>query len=88
MSSQCDECGGKCCQGILLPMTSDHSVNRWLELHGKGHTLIGQEFVYIDARCEMLGEDGRCTGYEDRPQVCRDYPGDGPSCRWTRRNVE
>lgn len=24
--------------------------------------------------CPMLGDDGRCTVYEDRPRACRDYP--------------
>lgn len=23
--------------------------------------------------CPMLGDDGRCTIYEDRPQICRNY---------------
>lgn len=27
--------------------------------------------------CPHLGPDARCTIYERRPQVCRDYPADG-----------
>ena len=31
--------------------------------------------------CSALGPDGRCTIYEDRPQVCRDYaPASSPLC--------
>jgi Fe-S-cluster containining protein len=85
---QCDDCGGKCCKGILLPMTSDRSVNRWLELHGDRHEIVGNDLVYIDARCKMLGDAGKCRGYEDRPQVCRDFPVDGVACNWSRANVK
>jgi Fe-S-cluster containining protein len=30
--------------------------------------------------CDRLGDDGRCTAYEERPLVCRGYPwyGDAP----------
>lgn len=33
------------------------------------------EGAYMDFRysCEWLGEDGRCTHYEERPQLCRSY---------------
>lgn len=32
-----------------------------------------KEFVTYLYDCTMLGPDGRCTIYEDRPQLCRDY---------------
>jgi Fe-S-cluster containining protein len=85
---QCDECGGKCCKGILLPLTSDYSVNRWLELHGASQEIVGKDFVYVDARCKMLGDSGQCRGYEDRPQVCRDFQVGGVACNWSRTNVK
>jgi Fe-S-cluster containining protein len=31
--------------------------------------------------CDRLGADGRCTDYENRPQLCRDYQaGEDPLC--------
>lgn len=31
--------------------------------------------------CRALGPDGRCTVYDDRPQLCRDFaPGSDPLC--------
>lgn len=29
---------------------------------------------FAAAPCAFLGEDNRCTVYEDRPQACRDFP--------------
>ncbi len=29
--------------------------------------------VHWDYSCPKLGEDGRCTIYETRPKICRDY---------------
>ena len=33
----------------------------------------GREYVTYRYDCTMLGDDGRCTIYEDRPQLCRAY---------------
>ena len=30
--------------------------------------------VFATQPCPFLGEDKRCTVYEDRPQACQDYP--------------
>ena len=39
--------------------------------------------------CPLLGEDGRCTDYERRPQVCRNYePGQDGLCALYVENLE
>ena len=30
--------------------------------------------IFTAIPCPFLGEDNRCTVYEDRPQACRDFP--------------
>ena len=43
---------------------------------GEGHTYHSGRW-----RCTALGEDGRCTVYERRPQLCRNYePGSDGLC--------
>lgn len=36
----------------------------------------GREYAAIALNCPKLGKDGRCTIYETRPQLCRDFPPD------------
>lgn len=33
----------------------------------------GRTYSTWDYKCPKLGADGRCTIYEDRPQLCRSY---------------
>ena len=39
----------------------------------KGKCVGCQNFGCCDS-CAMLGKDGKCAGYENRPQGCRDVP--------------
>jgi len=47
---------------ITLPIRDDHGTLR--------HERV---IAYRDGRCPFLGEDRRCTIYEDRPRGCRDF---------------
>jgi Fe-S-cluster containining protein len=39
--------------------------------------------------CPLLGADGRCTDYERRPQICRNYePGQDGLCALHVENLE
>ena len=47
-------------------------------------TLVGlkqdQEYYEIRGRCGYLDADNRCTTYDDRPKICRDFPPGGVAC--------
>lgn len=43
------------------------------EISGRWTTEEGREYVTYRYDCPMLGEDGRCTIYADRPDLCRRY---------------
>ena len=85
--SLCDGCGGACCRGVVLPhgliggLSPDEAY--WLGLHGthEGHGL------YLAVPCRLLGEDGRCTDYEHRPEVCRRFAVGGEACQRSRRRA-
>jgi Fe-S-cluster containining protein len=35
--------------------------------------LVERVLPYREGRCQFLGDDDRCTIYEDRPQSCREF---------------
>ena len=69
----CTNCGA-CCGYVALDIRPE-SVP-WMELHGvplADDGRGGRQFV-LTAPCAWRDEEaGRCTDYEHRPQVCRDY---------------
>ena len=77
-----------CCRYFALeidePEGRDDFENiRWYLAH-EG-TLIfvddGDWYLQIDNHCKFLDEDDRCTIYEKRPEICREY-GNGADGEW------
>ena len=85
----CGQCPGYCCTYKLIPVT-ERDVARLARHFGINETTAELRFTRIVAgeigmrhkkdhvyasTCMMLDRDKRrCTVYEARPQVCRDYP--------------
>ena len=63
---------GKCCQKVVLPYPNipNKDMERWLKFH-KIEIKNGSIIIYN--KCDKLTDDGLCSIYEDRPQLCRDY---------------
>lgn len=66
---ECRKCGGGCCTEFTLPGGT------------KQQKYIAEHFPYFHKREDKPGyyrcdrfADGRCSQYEDRPFVCRDFP--------------
>lgn len=58
-----------------LPFDPIGKVGQWTDPEG------GREYSAWNFRCRALGDDGRCTIYENRPKLCADYlPGSSPLC--------
>jgi len=73
----CETCGGACCSHIALlfsDMTEDRKT--WLAAHGV--IIDGNEAVF-PMPCRWL-RDGRCSIYDARPNICRDFQVGGPFC--------
>jgi Fe-S-cluster containining protein len=72
----CDHCCRYVAIGIPTPRSKrDFDNIRWYILHQNVSVMAdweGQWMVQFDTPCEWLVE-GRCTHYEFRPDVCRDY---------------
>lgn len=87
-------CAGcdRCCQYVALQIDkpvdkADFEQIRWYVLHRGVSVYIDERrdwYIQFETKCDWLN-DGACTHYELRPQLCRDYSvetceryGDGP----------
>lgn len=81
----CATCGGACCHYITIPLANllglEDRHASWIEARGTV-TADGRWRIY--SPCRHLTPEGRCSIYATRPEVCRDYPVDGPACRAVR----
>ncbi|MEX3764487.1 YkgJ family cysteine cluster protein [Paraburkholderia phenoliruptrix] len=97
MSASCDQCRkpGACCKGFVL--NKAFSKENWrqeatelLERHDMSFIRPVRPVLNIDEcdwrtvvvfDCDRLDANGRCSKYEDRPQLCHDYePGQDGLC--------
>lgn len=76
----CSHCGAKCCCYFALPIETpesweDFEYIRWYLLHERATVFIEDDcwYLLVHNRCEYLRDDNRCSNYETRPQICRDY---------------
>lgn len=76
----CNYCTGKCCRYFALPIDKpatyeEYDEVRWYLLHENATVFVedGSWFLLVHTICKALDENNRCTIYEHRPQVCRDY---------------
>jgi len=68
--TECDTCGGACCRYACIPIKNPTPDQvRWCLTRG---TIEGDVWR-IYAPCNYLKEDGKCSIYPSRPQVCVDY---------------
>lgn len=62
--------------GPLAPLV--RMAENWLPFHPvvRSSTFDDEGRAYYAIKlwaCDLLGEDGRCTDYENRPQLCRSF---------------
>lgn len=86
--SICESCRikGNCCKGFMLNFIINKSenweeeLNSWLKVN-ETEFLIPRRAPYNDTEktlgfrfdCSLLGEDGLCKDYENRPDMCKLY---------------
>ncbi len=76
----CEHCAAACCRYLALPLDKptnrrDYDDIRWYLLHENISVFVedGDWFVQFPTRCKHIGPDNRCTLYETRPEICREY---------------
>jgi Fe-S-cluster containining protein len=80
MSDLCKECGAKCCRYFSFEIDEPETFEefedvRWYLFHQgvSVHVDEGEWYISIDNKCNMLGQDNACEGYDKRPLICRKY---------------
>lgn len=72
----CELCKGACCErfGIDFKGHSEDVFN-WISYHGE----VDGTVVFFNCKCHFL-RDGKCSIYDDRPKLCKDYPVGSKMC--------
>lgn len=84
-SDICKECGGKCCKYIMLETfkEDEYKLEFW---KAQGNIKVHESDTHVvymqNAACQHSQEDGRCAIYENRPQLCREFPTRGLPRLW------
>ncbi len=74
----CANCAACCCRLEVMLMGADAVPNRFTAEDAWGGTVMRR---LDDGWCAALDRDSmRCTIYERRPDVCRDYPMGASDC--------
>jgi Fe-S-cluster containining protein len=84
------KCRGACCEQLRIPIHIDDQ-EFWRargEVTVAGYQVIDTEkgqvgpklAVLLEQRCAKLSEDGMCSIYKGRPQLCADYKAGGAAC--------
>lgn len=86
----CGKCEARCCRYVAIeierPKTKrDYDFIRWYLLHDNVNVFADHDKVwYVEFRsgCSALGEDGGCTQYSSRPDICRTHASKDGDCEF------
>ncbi len=80
MKKDCSHCDGKCCKYVVVEIDkpeelSDFENIKWFVSHENVKVFVEDDewFLEFITPCKFLDKNNRCTNYEKRPQICRDY---------------
>jgi Fe-S-cluster containining protein len=80
--SPCDLCDAACCKQNgheFAARLQDDEVRKFaafaidVPIESRGRLTYERVLPYVDGRCQFLGDDARCTIYDDRPLACRQF---------------
>ncbi|KFN44857.1 YkgJ family cysteine cluster protein [Arenimonas oryziterrae] len=81
-SIRCADCQAMCCQLPVMLLPGDDPPEHFIEHDEQGFEIMGKA---DDGWCRALDRDTmRCTIYERRPWVCREFAEGGSDCRQVR----
>lgn len=99
-ATKCGGCIALCCRYFALEIDTpdepdDFENLRWYLVHESTGLFIddGAWYLQIFSKCKLLGPDNKCSDYENRPSICREYSDescdyDGVQSDRTFRTVE
>ena len=85
----CDNCVAVCCRShaLIKVASGDNKVPMEYRNRGPDHDTMRlvDDPEFGGQKCACLGQDNRCTIYEDRPAACRKFEMGGAQCRYVRK---
>jgi Fe-S-cluster containining protein len=82
-ASPCDQCTAACCKQnghAYAALLQDDEIRKFaafaidVPISSAAAALTFERVLpYVDGRCRFLGDDDRCTIYDDRPRACRQF---------------
>ena len=82
--THCSACPAICCQLKVLLIAGDNPPQHFIDLDEDGLEIMGKA---DDGWCAALDRESmRCTIYEQRPFVCREFAMGGEDCLQERAN--
>lgn len=79
MNDDCEKCGGKCCVGIIDVYSQDEIYYDESLVCEDPSFQFDRMMQTVNMQCIAL-KDGKCSIYEKRPQVCREFKVGNPCC--------
>lgn len=76
----CTNCRGKCCVGLIDVYPEDIIFNEETLVQMSTNPKYEKEMKLKDGNVCIALVDGKCSIYEKRPQVCRDFAVNGCCC--------
>jgi|GEM_PF-2370780 len=80
--SPCHRCYAACCRQngheFAALLSGDErrrfaAFSEAVTIRDNNALVVERVLPYIDGKCQFLGDDNRCTIYEDRPAACRAF---------------
>lgn len=84
MDKTCKKCDGKCCKYVCLEIDEPEELEdfeniKWYVAHKNINVFVeldGSWTVEFVTPCENLTKDNKCSIYDSRPAICREYTQD------------
>ncbi|MDR0330720.1 MAG: YkgJ family cysteine cluster protein [Chitinispirillales bacterium] len=84
MTNRCKKCDAYCCRHVAIGIDTpsceeDFDHIRWYLRHKNIWVSIdfdGNWIVEFKTPCRSIAADYKCADYKNRPQICKDYPGE------------
>ena len=92
---RCAKCDAHCCRHVAVQIDTpkskkDYNTVRWYLLHQNVWVSIDLDNHWIlefKTPCRYIEKDFKCGDYENRPEICRDYPGVNELCEGETKDV-
>lgn len=90
----CEGCDAQCCKYVSLEIDTPEDLEdfeniKWYVCHKNVQVYVGEDkkwYLEFSTPCRYLDKNNKCSIYDKRPQICRDYSAN--DCTFHNKYVE